>query len=258
MSRFHTDTLRALGIDGVRDPSAMRALASRATALGVTFPASFAEWYGMQDGIELLRRHSNCDDPLPIDKLGGRIEWPWPAGPDWVAGGLLLFMVENQAVCFWALRLDAGDDPPVLVARVPDFAWRPCAESFSTFIGCQVWDHTEVFSRSDPPARILLQAQDGPLRSEELAFLRQGFKEQPTTHGWPGENAYRFEREDARILVWDAADQADWFIASASESDLEGVVAELWQCGGLRGPLYSNDPRGEAVLEALRSARGPS
>jgi hypothetical protein len=201
----------------------MRALAARASRLGITLPASFVEWYGMRGGIELLKRNSNSDDPLAIERLGDRFEWRWPTAPDCVAEGRLIFMFENQAVSVWALGLNGGDDPPVFVARDPDLEWRTCAETFSGFVGCQVWDHTEIFDPAEPPARILLQAQDTPLRSEDLAFLRRGFGARATTHGWPGDHQHRFERADVRILIWDGEDQADWWVTATTAGDLDGA-----------------------------------
>jgi hypothetical protein len=93
------------------------------------------------------RQNSNCDDPVEITRLGEPCKWRWDETRDLIREGLLLFMVENQAVSVWAVRLDAGDDPPVVVARDPDLKWRACAERFSTFIESQVWDHTEIFVR---------------------------------------------------------------------------------------------------------------
>jgi hypothetical protein len=208
----------------------------------------------MRGGVELLKRNSNCDDPLPIDRLGERFEWRWETAPDCVAEGRLIFMVENQAVSVWALALSDDDDPPVFVARDPDLGWRVCAESFSTFVGCQVWDHTEIFDSADPPARILLQAQDVPLRSDDLAFLRRSFEARATTHGWPGDDQYRFERGDARILIWDSEGQADWWITATTPGGLAALVAELWNCGGLRRSMWSNDTRGTEVLDTLRAS----
>jgi hypothetical protein len=54
--RFHQEALRRLGVVWAPDPAAMLALAARASHLGIALPASFAEWYGMRDGIELLKR----------------------------------------------------------------------------------------------------------------------------------------------------------------------------------------------------------
>jgi hypothetical protein len=250
-SLFHEGALARLGVQHALDPRAMRSLKERATALGITLPASFVEWYGMRDGIDLLRRNSNADDPVEVERLGERFQWRWDEKQDWLQEGLLLFMFENQAVCVWALRLDGSDDPPVVVARDPDLEWRACADRFSTFITCQVWDHIEIWDEQG--ARILLQAQAVPLKENDLAFLRKRFDSAPTTHGWPGDNQYRFQRGDYRVLVWDSPEQADWWITASSDEGLADLASELWECADLRRSLWSNDARGETVLERLRA-----
>ena len=252
---FHLEALARLGIQHVLDPAVMHSLEGREKALGIKLPASFVEWYGMRDSIELLKRNSNCDDPIDIKQLGDRFEWRWNERRDWLREGLLLFMFENQAVCVWALRLDGSDDPPVVVARDPDLVWRPCAQHFSSFIICQVWDHTNIWDTTDE--RILLQAQAAPLKDGDLAFLQKHFEHAPTTHGWPGDNQYRFQRGDHCVLVWDSPDRADWCITATSEDGLAKLAAELWGCGDLRKSLWSNDGRGEAVLERLRREHAP-
>jgi hypothetical protein len=252
-SRFHQDALRRLAVRYEVDAAAERALRTRASALGITLPPSFVEWYSMRGGIALLGKHSNCDDPIEIERLGLPTRWRWQAKHDLVREGLLLFMVENQAVSIWAVKLHDGDDPPVVVARDPELEWRPCAPSFSTFIACQVWDHVEVFAEADSNGRrSLLQAQASPLRAQDLGFLRENFTEEPSTHGWPGNNQYRFQRGDSRILIWDSDDQADWFITASTEEHLAEVARELWRCGDLSSSLWSNDEGGTAVLKILR------
>jgi hypothetical protein len=229
----------------------MAALEARFAFLGVALPPAFAEWYAMRDGIELLRRNSNCDKPVEIGALGEPVTWRWDQPRDLVCEGLLLFMVENQAVCVWALRLNAGEDPPVVVARDPDLAWRACGERFSTFIACQVWDHVEVFPGRQH--RILLCANGAPLEAKDLASLRSRFSERASSQGWPGDNQYRFERGDSRVLVWDGEYQADWWLSATTEANLAGLVRELWECADLQESLYSSDPRGESVLRSLRN-----
>lgn len=252
--RFHKGTLQLLSRQYERDTAAVRGLEERAFALGVALPASFLEWYGMRDGVALLSGGGGADDPVEIERLGVPIEWRWPKKRDLVKEGLLLFMVENQAVCIWALQLDAGDDPPVLVARDPELEWRPYAPCFSTFIECQMWDQSVIGAAAAPGgSRILLQAQDAVLRPGDLRSLRQIFEEKPTTHGWPGENQYRFECDTGGLLIWDSEDQADWFIAARSESALMKVATDVWNCGGLRESLWSNDERGEKLLKEIRS-----
>lgn len=91
-------------------------------------------------GIDLLQRNSNCDAPIDIEKLGSPVESQWNDITDGAAEGHLVFMVGNQAVCIWAVQLDGSDAPSVVVARDSDLEWRPCVETFSTFIACQVWN----------------------------------------------------------------------------------------------------------------------
>lgn len=146
-----------------RDPRAVDPVARAALdALGMKLPASFVEWFAMVDGAELLRQHSNCDDPIPIADLEANL-------------AILPFMNENQGVCRWGVRLDGGDDPPVMVAVDPEFAWREVCSTFSTFIACQVHDRRDVLD-----ARRLLAAQDDPLAPADLAFLRANFVEDRT------------------------------------------------------------------------------
>jgi len=248
-SRFHNAALALLGVDYAVDPYATLALEARARTFGITFPASFIEWCGMRDGLTLLQDTSHCDEPVPIAKLGNPMQWRWAEDRDLLRDDLLVFMVENQGVCVWAVRLNAGDDPPVVVARDPDLAWRSCAEHFSTFIDCQAWAHLHFSPHSDG---LLVAAQDVPLRPADLAHLRGRYAERATTHGWPGDNQYRFEGNDARVLIWDAEDQADWWISSPTEDGLARTLSVLWECGDLRGSLWTNDDRAERVLESLR------
>lgn len=196
------------------DAAALNALDVRANELSVQLPASFVEWYGMRDGLELLRQHSNCDEPVDVAELDVS------NGPP--TSRIVKFMVENQGVCAWGIALDAGDDPPVLVAVDPKFEWRPHAETFSSFIACQVWDHAEASER------VLLGAQASPLASVDLELLRRRFHEKPTTHGWPGKHTFRFERDDARLRIWDCGGQADWWISARSEASVAFLARELW------------------------------
>ncbi|WP_394842043.1 hypothetical protein LZC95_33820 [Pendulispora brunnea] len=229
----------------------MAALRMREEELRISLPASFVEWYGMQGGIELLQRNSNCDNPVFIERLGAPLEWPRDAPTDCVAGGHLVFMVENQGVCIWAVQLGRLDDPPVFVARDPDWEWRPCAETFSAFMECQVWDHAEIFA----DARILIQAQDAPLQSDDLAFLRRNFTERTATRGWPGDIQYRFEHGETRLLLWDGEDQADWWICMQTGENLTEIVEKLWNCGDLRTSLWSNDPHAEDAIQKVRASK---
>jgi hypothetical protein len=149
---FHRKTLARLGIQHMSDPKAKRMLEARAANLGISLPKAFLEWYGMHRGIDLLREHSNQDWPVDIERLGTQFGLEWIHERDWLREGKLVLMVENQTVCGWALQLDGSDDPPVVVAVDHDLEWRPCADSLSMYIGCQVWDHTEIWDRTNRTA----------------------------------------------------------------------------------------------------------
>jgi hypothetical protein len=263
-ARFHEETLRRFGLEYAVDPDAMEKLIARAAALGVSFPASFVEWYSLRSGMQWLGEHGCGDQPVAIDRLGEA-----PAGALWtgVEKGVLPFLVENQGVCAWGIPVAqatggspyrqgdadrADEDPPVLVACDPDYEWRPYADRFSTFVWCGLWD-TFKFAGTPGAPRVVVQAQaqERSLRSEDLALLRASFHERPTTHGFPLETQYRFERDDARILIWDG-DQTDWLIGAADEETLVSVLREVWRFGTLARSLYSDDWLAEAVLAELR------
>jgi hypothetical protein len=247
---YHAETLARLAMAGTPDPTAVGQLRSRFVERGASLPASVAEWFGMRDGVALLQRYGDGDQPIALEHLGEPLRGCWEQERDCIAEGLLPFLVESQGACVWAVRLDAEDDPPVLVSRDPDLAWRPCASSFSTFVACRVWDHAEVLT--DASNRVVLAAQAAPLRSVDLEFLRARFREGPTTHGWPGRHQYRFERDDARVLVRDGVGQADWWLAASSQRGAQALARELWSCADLATSLWSNDTRGARVLQRLR------
>lgn len=245
---FHSEALKVLNLEPVPDSVAFEALRARERQLGIRLPASFVEWYGMQNGIELLRGHSNRDEPIPIEKLGERV-YVMRARDALREEGVLPFMIENQSVCVWGLRLDGTDDPAVVVAVDPKYAWCTHSDHFSTFIATQIWDYHEVLGGS---GNILVQAQD-KVRPDDLEFLRRRFRERVTTHGWPGDHQYRFEGERVRIVIWDSERETDWWIAADDEDSLVEVLKELSNCGGLRKALWSNDDLGERVLSRLNS-----
>jgi hypothetical protein len=98
---------------------------------------------------------------------------------------ILPFMIENQGVCIWGVRLDGGDDPPVVVevdSGTPP-RWQLCAERFSDWLGSQV-ENFRVLKSS----RFVAQAP--ALYDSVVRLLRQHFEEGMQTHAWPGETNY--------------------------------------------------------------------
>jgi hypothetical protein len=70
---------------------------------------------------------------------------------------------------------------------------------------------------------------------------------------------YRFHCGDARVLIWDSEDQADWQIAARTEESLTQLGREPWTSGSLVNEFcsFGDDVRGDRVLKVLHGA-GPS
>ncbi|MER6632090.1 SMI1/KNR4 family protein [Streptomyces sp. NPDC000987] len=157
--QYHQQALRLAGHSAAVSAAAVAALDELETRHDITLPASVREWYSLASAVEILRRHSNDDRPYRIEELGRPADEESDC-PDPVASqGLLPFMVENQGVCYWAVRLDGSADPEVLVSfedLAPD-SWLPHARSFSEFVLTQIWDrptgdaNRHVHSKGEQP-----------------------------------------------------------------------------------------------------------
>jgi hypothetical protein len=223
-------------------------LRQRAEQLRITFPASVREWYSLEGAVQFLYLYSNDDSPLKIEELGEPFDDWYGGGPkNFLSEKLLLFMQENQGVCNWAIRLDDGPDPPVVVevSTAPNPEWLPCADSFSTFVWSQIWDRSQH--------EVDVSAQEIELLEVDLRFLRSNFHQLHTTYGWPGSVNYRFESKNATILIWDGKDRGvDWFLSAPSAAELKELLAKVWHCGNLAESMYG-DVVAEKVLSQMRA-----
>lgn len=213
--------------------------------LGVALPESIRELVACGAWPALLRTFSNCDRPIELDELLAPL---WTAY-DPRADGVLPFMVENQGVCTWALRLDGSADPEVLVkvdSGDPP-AWRHCAATFSVWVACQVADRLVL-------DQALFAAQAEPVDNAVLARLQEQFDEGPRTFSWPGHVNYRFENDIGRILLWAGNDQCDWWIAPASLDRAAELLNSLPLSDDFEGWLYETKPEGKPILQAWRDA----
>ncbi len=102
--KYHQATFKLLGERPVGSPEAKALLKKREATLGIKFPESLREWYGLKGAVDILETYSNMDPPVPLEELGN----PSDIGPD-----LMLIRSENQSVAWWYVRLDGSDDPPV-------------------------------------------------------------------------------------------------------------------------------------------------
>ena len=253
--KYHRDAASLLAKAPLFSQSAADAIQRRERELRVSFPASVREWYSLDRAVEILRRFSNDDQPIPISRLGEPFaNWYGGGRRDFVSQGLLLFLCENQGVCNWAVKLDGAPDPSVLVEvdTAPDAVWLPCAESFSAFIWCQIWDHPQ-------DGWLAVSAQETDLSPTDLDLVRSRLQQLPTTHGWPGESNYRFQNRHGRVLIWDGGDRGvDWFVSARTAPDLASLLRTTWHCGGLARSLGATGADAARVLAGLRGGSRPT
>jgi hypothetical protein len=267
---YHQATFALLDMQPRVAPEALEQLAQVEERLSQPLPAAVREWYSLQDAVALLARYSNDDHPLEIPKLGTYDLSRYRYSRDrLLAEGILVFLIENQSVCYWAIWLDGSDDPPVIVSTGGslEIQWDIHAERFSTFVYTRVWDFATWFAEC-----CLLVAIDQPLDLGDLAMLRSRFWEGPQTYEWPATITHRFSRDNnnQRILIWsDESRQADWALWASSEQGLLDLAQDVWRCGTLAEKLepwitvsyeaghevYGPDECSKRVLAALRCRR---
>jgi hypothetical protein len=212
--------------------------------LNRSLPHAFRDLLTLENGPAFLGHFSNSDVAIPPDQLANPLR-RWP-GYDPLADQLLPFMVENQGVCVWAIRLDAGDDPPVVVevdSGTPP-KWRSCADRFSCWLKCQVLDHTLLRS-------CWFAAQADPLSAEVLSQLRHRFEEGQQTYGWPGGTNYRFCNARSHLLLWDGNEQCDWWILPRSVEPA-AALDEIEEIAGIGHNVYALRDHHEQTLRQWR------
>jgi hypothetical protein len=207
-------------------------------------PSTFRELMVLENGPALMGEFSNSDSPIPLVHLAKPLR-RWP-GYDPLGDQLLPFMIENQGVCVWAIRLDAGDDPPVVVevdSGIPP-RWQMCADRFSGWLKCQVLDHGVLRS-------CCLAAQTHPLSVEALSRLRHRFEEGPQTYGWPGSTNYRFSNARSCLLLWDGNDRCDWWILPRC-AEPAAALDEIEEIAGIGDNLYALRDEHDQMLQRWR------
>jgi hypothetical protein len=258
------DLLTAAGFDA---SPAQAPVTARQEQLALKLPAAVAEWYSLPGAWQLIAANS-CDDLAPLDTLGDPIPfWPDATGlhstdRDFLHEDLLFLGSENQGVVLWAVPLNEGPDPRVIVdLSPPDGSWVTYATSFSDYTETLVWDLLMFGHRFEtepregaPPAWHGVAAQDTALADADLATLTARFEQRPRTYGWPTPTTYRFERPGQKILLWAADDQTDWWIFAEAPQQLNSLIGDLWELGDLATNLYGVAGVGEALLRGRRIA----
>ena len=221
---FHAATYQLLEKRPQAGQQALDALQQAEQRLGMQLSASVREWFSLQNALEILNQHSNCDPAVAVSKW--KIE-PTDRGP------LVQFKVENQGVCDWLFLVDGSDDPPVYVRidRGDEEELVECAQTFSAYILSCVWDFSYLIKHS-------VMANVDPIDQQTQATLRQQFSEQPPTYGWPGDVQNRFAGDGVSILLWTGRRQTDWIVGARSLAQLEAAIRQLWPLGELASKWY--------------------
>jgi len=244
--RYHQKTFELLNQEARFSQEFHAKIESIKREKGIAIPSSVVEWYSLENATEILRQNSNDDHFLEVEDFGK----PSYKNEDLLAERLLLFMIENQGVCEWAIKLDNSDDPPVFAKDVDSKIWEFCAEKFSTFIWTLVFDWGRIRQNDS----YFLCAQAEPITQNDLSELQRNFQEEPRTHCFPGKINYRFSQQDKRILIWSNSDQADWNISTNSPQALYELAQGIWHLSNLKISLYDIDENGigKSILNELR------
>jgi len=241
------EIFRAGGAEPSEAPEAGALIANVERRTGGPLPDAFRQFLSLANGEELLGHFSNCDQPIPFAELGRRFRVDW-GSYDPLEHRILPFMIENQGVCTWALPLDEGDDPRVLVevdSGTPP-QWQTAAESFTLWLECQVQDRA-------PPSIGVLGAQAPELDDGGLALLRSSFKQGPTTYAWPGRQNYRFSNACMELVLWNADGQCDWWISLLPGARFGEALDRLRGIPGLMEAIYALDDEHRALLSEWKA-----
>ncbi len=251
MAGFHDRSLCLLPELPEISEAAVAKVAEVEARVGRLLPAAVRDWYVRDGACDIMRTYSNQDPPVELEDLGRPItDWRGDRKlHDLAADGLLYIRSENQGVCGWAVRLDDGDDPTVVVnygAIADPGEWQIQADTFSDYVFSGIWDFGPV------PSELVIQAQNGPLSENALDHLRLHFRESVRTWGWPGDAQYRFEGDGLRLLLWSVTGgQTDWFLTADDEPSLTEAARKIWHLDNVGDALWSNTEKGEAALARI-------
>lgn len=241
---YHARTFELLKQVPTLSLNNLQALRAFEYRTNIKLPEAFYEWFCFEDAAELLTTCNFQSQPIQIDEFSLPLEAWWSFNP--VSGAVLPFLAENQGVCTWAIRLDSGDDPIVMIevdSAVPP-KWQLCSPGFSEWV-------YGVARGSLIMERVRFQAQAAALSEQDLKFLQAEFQGGGHTYAWPGAINYQFLGRWGDLIIWTGDGQADWFLAPHNGSE-RLLLEQLWQCGDLASSLYGMDEAAKGWLEALR------
>ena|SRR5687768_206495 len=184
---------------------------------GTTYPdlpASVAEWFSLVNAVELLKKYSNEDVPMPPSQFKTYKH----NGKEFV-----VFMYENQGVVWWAYEKCNNDDPSVYINfDPPPDNWQFETESFSVFVYTWLFDHIHFFEDD-----LFIWESGKPFDENALKFLQKEFFQEPTSFDWDRRIRYRFSHNDQRITITNDDAQSDWTFSADTPESLKSVYEKL-------------------------------
>ncbi len=253
MPKYHHAIFDLIGAMPVPSPERLAALKARERECGARFPASVRDFYAV-DEAETLFREASADALVALEKLGD---------PADTAQGWLRVADENQGVVAWFVRLDAGDDPPVVNNNdewpedLSTVDWQKDSQTWTNFI----FDRLAGYSFDCSGADLFLAAHDSWPSDLLLAELREELKEGPPTDA-PAIKVRRF-CDKMRLLTVRMEFgnmEAEWKLKARTPEALASLARQVWGFGTLSLALTAESTsatrraQGEAVLMSLRAS----
>ena len=266
--KYHQPVFDFLGEKPVFSRKQHDALKALEVFLKVKFPAAFVEWFSLENAESLIT--FNCDHVMPVDRfevqsnplIDNDLRWRSIVFPDdllwrWKSAEaygidekLLVFIVENQGVCSWALDLNDGADPQILMKwNEPGKRWLQSSEKFSAFVFARVWDTRAWFSDFS------LQAFGKSFSFADLAYLESHYDMLPVNRPFSAYNiCYRFQKDGKQILIPQGYERSDCHIYAPTLPELEALVRDIWHLSDLSESLehYQPDSDLSKMLERIR------
>jgi hypothetical protein len=73
-----------------------------------------------------------------------------------------------------------------------------------------------------------------------------------TTSGWPAREILRLHGEPGDLLLWNADDQCDWWVAPSDLANAEAMLHLLPLSADIRRRFYALRPEAEPAFDAWR------
>ena len=216
----------------------------------VKLPASVREWYSIVGSTDLLRQHSNRDEPVHLHMLDGELSRKISLTVNGQQGHLVGVLWENQAVYKWTVFIPADasiDDPSVYVGCVRlkpnELEWKLFSHTFSDFIYAFFWDYAEYQYNA---------AVTADFTAIDYDRLRDTFHKLPLqTFSFPREITCRLYRNDQRVVLWRNETEADGYFSASTPDSMRNLVQTICQIDSIRQYIVGNEPASNRLISEI-------